>query len=354
MKYRLLEFLCCPQCEAPDLQLKPLQVDTGQTPMEVLEGVLTCGKCASVYPVIDGIPRMLPQTFDEPTQQTFSFEWLRYEVTSHDENAAFFRQVTGIGPRDLEGKLVLDAGCGMGRFLEVAAGCGGEVIGIDLSRSVERAWRETRYRPNVHFIQGDLMKLPLRRDIFDFVYSIGVLHHTPDTGAAFRKICSLLRPGGRIAVWVYRTFQPEIQVSLYKRAFAAAAELVNDGLRLVTTRLPHYPLHLLCYAAAPVGWVQRKIHGNAVLKHIFWPLLLLPFSTHARWRFRLCETFDWLAPHYQWKHTTREVMEWFQKAGLGGVRAMEREVSVTGVKAGAAVRAPKDASLGRNQDAYAQ
>lgn len=361
MKTRLLDLLACPACGHPDLELDAFEVDRKQDPPEVISGVLTCGPCGRTYPVAGGIPRFLPDRWEEhgeelrpfldgarrtpgedsesilrfradhqATRESFGFEWLRYRVTGPDENAAFFRRATGFGAGDLAGRLTLDAGCGMGRFSEVAAGLGAEVVGLDLSRAVERAWRQNRHRPNVHVVQGDLMNPPFAPGTFERIFSIGVLHHTPDTRRAFRSICPLLTPGGRIAIWVYRTFQPEVPVGLHKRAFEWLAEKVSDGTRAVTTRLPHRALHQLCRAAAPLGWVKYQVSRRKALRVALWPLLLPPVSGHAHPHVRLCDTFDWLSPRFQWKHTTGELREWFAEAGLTGVEALEQPVSAAG------------------------
>lgn len=361
MRLSLMKWLACPRCGA-DLDLNILTTDEQAFPLEVLTGVLKCHNCGDRYPVVGGIPRMLPDSAEEyrdilavaghgerwnsaaggvqeqfrrlhkSTEESFGFEWLRYRVTGLEENTGFFRQVTGFQPADLSGKLVLDAGCGMGRFLEVAAGIGAEVIGLDLSRAVERAQKETQHRSRVHFIQGNLMRPPFKRGVFDSIYSIGVLHHTPSTRQSFEALCPLLRPKGRIAIWLYRTFQPEIEVSWHKRAFAFVSQMTSDGVRVVTTRLPHRVLHALCCAAVPVGWLKRKVNENAVLKYALCPVLLLPVSDHPDPHVRLCDTFDWLSPRYQWKHTTGEVMAWFRQVGLTEIRPLDRPVSVTGIR----------------------
>ncbi len=375
MRPRLLDLLACPACGHEDLDLESFEVDRESRPPEVISGVLHCGSCGRAYPVSGGIPRFLPDRWEvhgpelQPflrgrrpaldhtgestasisafraahlaTRESFGFEWLRYQVTGPAENAAFFARATGFGAGDLAGRLTLDAGCGMGRFTEVAAGLGAEVVGIDLSRSVERAFREDRrrhpsLRRNVHFVQGDLMNPPFPPAAFERIFSLGVLHHTPDTRRAFLSLCPLLAPGGRIAVWVYRTFQPEAPAGPHKRAFERLAEWVSDGVRAVTTRLPHPWLHRLCRAAVPLGWVKRQAGRSRALKLALWPLLLPPVSDHPDPRVRLCDTFDWLAPRYQWKHTTEEVRGWFAEAGLTDVCALDKPVSVAGAKSVAA------------------
>lgn len=360
MKYKLLQWLACPRCGRPDLRIDAFRIDTEQSPVEVRDGILTCAGCLKMYPVVAGVPRMLPDSFNEhysylsalspavpkapatdgdsaefrrlnkSTQESFGFEWLRYQVTDFAENVEFFRQTMGISPGDLTGKLVLEAGCGMGRFLEVAASRGAEVVGIDLSRSVERAWSETSFGANLHVLQADIMRPPFRRHTFDNIYSIGVLHHTPNTRQAFQALCPLLCSGGRISIWIYRTFQPEIKVAAHKRAFASVTGVVSDGSRLITTKLPHRVLHYLCYLAIPIGFLKRKVDENRLLRYVFWPIILLPVSTHRKWQVRVCDTFDWLSPKFQWKHTTPEVVQWFKTEGLTQVQSFERSVSVTG------------------------
>ncbi len=61
-------------------------------------------------------------------------------------------------------------------------------MGVDLSEAVTKAAELCAGTPEVLIIQGDLLDLPLADSAFDFVYSIGVLHHTPDPRRAFGEI----------------------------------------------------------------------------------------------------------------------------------------------------------------------
>lgn len=363
MKCRLLNILVCPGCRAPRLDLQVFETNTETRPNEIESGVLRCKRCVATYPIVGGIPRMLPDSAEEyssflekfdafankgcgvdlrklsrfhaahdSTRSSFTFEWLRYKVTDFDENCKFFKEATGLGGAELNGKVVLEAGCGMGRFMEVAASHGAHVVGLDLSRAPERARKSTRFPAQVDFVQGDLMNPPFESESFDVVYSIGVLHHTPDTRQAFHGIAPLVRSGGRLSVWVYRTFQPEIPVSAAKKAFANLQELFSDGARVVTTRLPHQLLHYLCAASVPLGWLKHLADTRPALKYPLAPFTLLPISGHPRRDVRLCDTFDWLAPRFQWKHTTAEVMKWFEEEGFIQQHALQRTVSVTGLR----------------------
>ena len=104
----------------------------------------------------------------------------------------------------LAGKRVLDVGCGFGRHMYVASEQGAQVVGIDLSGGVDRAYAITRRRPNCHVVQGNIFERPVRDEAFDIVWSFGVLHHMPDPAAGFHAIVPFARrDGGLVAIWVY-------------------------------------------------------------------------------------------------------------------------------------------------------
>jgi SAM-dependent methyltransferase len=252
--------------------------------------------------------------------QSFGREWNWFAQTQLDrpteertESRQTFVAKTGFSPEELRGKTVLDVGCGMGRFAEVAASYGAQVVGVDLSVAVDAAHRNLGERDNTAFVQADVFDLPFRPGSFDLIYSIGALHHTPDTRAAFARLPRLLRPGGRIAIWVYRR---ERRVGY----------VVSDVLRRLTTRMENERLLGLCRLAGPLGGFYRTRLGR-----YFTPLL--PASRHPDPQWRVLDTFDWYAPKYQWKHDWPEVEGWFRDAGLTDVRRHEVAVSVSGRRA---------------------
>ena len=77
------------------------------------------------------------------------------------------------------------------------------VVGLDLSLAVVAARELTASLPGVAVVRGDLLKLPFAAGTFDHIYSLGVIDHTPDPRAVFLGLTRLLKPGGRIAIWVY-------------------------------------------------------------------------------------------------------------------------------------------------------
>src|SRR5205807_2173325 len=88
------------------------------------------------------------------------------------ESAATRDNTIGWRPPDYAGRLVLDAGVGAGRFAEVVAARGAEVVGIDLTEAVDAAFRHLGHREAVHVVQADIFSLPFRDEAFHLAYSI--------------------------------------------------------------------------------------------------------------------------------------------------------------------------------------
>jgi 2-polyprenyl-3-methyl-5-hydroxy-6-metoxy-1,4-benzoquinol methylase/uncharacterized protein YbaR (Trm112 family) len=309
LKPSFVETLQCPECGS-SLQL----VDAVRKEDEVESGMLRCAN-GDTYPVVAGIPRFVQS---ELYVQNFGFEWNVHSQTqldnaSSDESERAFRAKTGFAPEDLRGKCVLDVGCGMGRFSDVASRWGANVIGIDLSRAVDAAYRNIGRRPNVNLAQANVFKLPFREGSFDFIFSIGVLHHTPNTKAAFDQLPKLLRPGGKIAIWLYSRYGNK-------------QWLFSDLYRHVTPRLPQRLLHAISYVSVPLYWVYKIPVLGLFLRWI------LPVSTHPKREWRVLDTYDWYSPQYQWKHVYEEVFPWFEAQGLTDLRVLEVPISVQGTR----------------------
>jgi ubiquinone/menaquinone biosynthesis C-methylase UbiE len=271
--------------------------------------------CGAVFPIVDGVGRFVSS---EHYTGSFGYQWNTFSRSQLDSangstrSRDTFVEKTGFALETLRGARVLDAGCGMGRFAEVCVHAGADVHAIDLSTAVEAAARNLRHHPNVSFYQADIMNLPFADGTFDAIYSIGVLHHTPDTRKAFLSLTRLLKPGGRIAIWVYST----------KLKLMFGGEL----LRTVTPRLPKSLLLKASKIAIPLYHLHRlPLIGVATTA-------LLPTSLNPDPEWRWLDTFDWYSPRFQWKHTYPEVEQWFREAGLTQITRKGFPVSVGGVR----------------------
>jgi SAM-dependent methyltransferase len=251
------------------------------------------------------------------TKSAYGLQWNRFRIIRPDEDRATFRNRTGLTAADLAGTLVLDAGCGMGRYLRVAAeGDARLVVGLDLSAAVAAAADLTVDLDNVALVRGDLLRPPLAPERFDHIYALGVLDHTPDPRAAFLALARLLKPGGRIAVWVYPRERPLL-------------ERVMRAHRAVSTRLPLGLLVALSRLMAPVGGLKRRLmaspHRLIARAGVALNVLTIGVSMHPDPEVRVCDTLDWYAPRYLSWHDRDEVRSWFAAAGLVDVVDLAQE-----------------------------
>jgi SAM-dependent methyltransferase len=192
----LLNLIVCPECRQ-DLTAAPDR--------------LSCAN-GHRFPVVNGVPRFVQHELNADqarTRDSFGYEWTRlypqHGQTAHEFQAErdIFLEYTRTVPSDFRGKLVLDAGCGNGRYAKLANDWGARVVAIDISAAVEAAATNAASRPDIAVVQADFFKLPLREGIFDIVYSVGVLHHTPDALGAFKALQRVVKPGGFLSIFVH-------------------------------------------------------------------------------------------------------------------------------------------------------
>ena len=256
----------------------------------------------SSYKIVAGVPRFVES---DTYVRSFSMEWNTHNRTQLDsfrgDNSSEdqFIKKTGFQPATISGKLVLDAGVGAGRYCDVVSRWGGDVVGVDLSYAVDAASMTFRDRKNVWVIQADIGNLPFADETFDCIFSIGVLHHTPDTKAYFLKLLPLLKKGGVIAIWVY----PNSRDYLDRKAWVP---FVN--------KIPPVMFYKWCRWFVPYLGRKRDSRLVGCIAKVF------PCSQQGLGLENdILDTFDGLSPKYHGVHSPEEVREWFVEAGLTNI-----------------------------------
>ena len=282
------------------------------------------------FPVIDGVPDLTLGEEQAQTSDSFGAKWEAFRDEDREASVAFqhrwYLERYGFADEDalagyLDGaRTILDAGCGLGRDVARYARLSrAEVVGMDLSPSVRRARREID-GDRTHFVQGDILAPPFRERSFDLVVADQVIHHTPDTPRAFAALAGLVRPGGRIAVYVYRRK-------------ALVRELADTHVRELTTRLSVEECFEVSEQITELGRELSRLDATITLEKGV-PLLGIEPGEHdvqrlVYWHFLKCfwnedlgpeqsvlTNFDWYHPPHASRHTPEEVVGWCASAGL--------------------------------------
>lgn len=359
MKEKLLQLIVCPMCG------EGLSCESFESEMKdgIAGGLLSCVACGTGYPVIGGIPRLLPPTLQSmlwemhpeffrrhrerlpismrlmteadknlppedrnlkaqlETAKSFGYEWQAFSEMLPDYETNFRWYFERFDPGQFAGKRVLDAGCGTGRHTFYMAQSGArEVVAMDFSQAIEVAAHNNRGNENTHFVQADIYHPPFLPAAFDFVYSLGVLHHLPDPEKGFRTLLSLLCAGEFINLYLYWNLEGE---AAWRRAVLKAVTQV----RRVTTKMPHTMLQKLSWMIA-AGFQLAFVLPSRALAAL--PLTRgladrVPLGHYRKYSFRVLYTdqFDRFSAPIENRYSRADVSGWFERAGL-------REVVVLG------------------------
>ncbi|MBX3228126.1 MAG: methyltransferase domain-containing protein [Labilithrix sp.] len=317
MRESLLEILAAPTTGAR-LELKV----TRHTGDVIDEGELVATDTGAVYPIVDGIPRFVPKT---GYTDTFGKQWNLFRTTQLDSatGAAYsekrFTTETGWSRDDLDGKLVLDAGCGAGRFAEIAARYGGRVVGLDMSSAVDAAKETLAAYPRAELVQASLLEPPFKPGAFDFAYSIGVLQHTPDPEGGLSTVVGCVRPGGRFAFSIYaRRPWTKLNAKYLIRPLTRRlpSDLLLDGIKAV---MP---------VVFPVADRVFRIRGLGRLAQFVVPVAVYVdekgFTEEQRYNEAILDTFDMLSPRFDSPMTWQEAERVLRGANVTSFRFRSR------------------------------
>jgi SAM-dependent methyltransferase len=326
MRRELLNILACPKCKA-ELAL----TETNKSDDEILVGELLCAICKKSYPITGAIPR-----FVEPDNyaSSFGYQWNLFrkeQIDSHNGttlSADRFWAETGWTRDELEGKWILDAGCGAGRFLDVSSSTEANVVGIDISSAIDAARKNLDGRANAHFVQASIYELPFRDETFDRCYCIGVIQHTPDPSLSLKSIAYKIKKDGELAVTIYERRR------WWTRVYS------KYWFRPVTKRMSKETLLKLIKGVMPVAFpITDVLFRVPVLGRAF--MFVIPVANYVhekqlsrkqRYDWAILDTFDMLSPQFDQPMTEPEAADALKSAGVDSKRHSYDGLNLVGHK----------------------
>lgn len=259
---------------------------------------------------------------DRRTVDSFGDEWSRFDqaALSDDEARRIFDEYFLVFPWD---KLPTDAcgfdmGCGSGRWARLMAPRVGHLHCIDPSSALEVARRMLADQANVTMHQASVDDAVLPEGSQDFGYSLGVLHHIPDTGAALRSCVAMLKPGAPFLVYLYYAF--DNRGPMFRLAWKA-----SDRLRRVIHRLPSGPKHVLTDALALLVYLPLA-RLSRLLERMGMDVSSIPLSYYRdhSWYTMRTDSRDRFGTPLEQRFTRMQVRQMMEAAGLENIGFSDR------------------------------
>lgn len=314
---------------------------------EIVQGKLVSSESKIEYPIINGIPRILPSDLLSPllkdvhfdflhrygsrftafggldyrvenekvkTVQAFGYQWRKF-VDNYDYFKEIFLSFTRpfMDEGDFDSKLMLEVGCGSGRPAVAACSMGAEVVGMDISEAVDSAYQQSLLQPLLHVVQGDAYAPPFR-PVFDVVYSVGVLQHIPSPRKALLGISKVVAPGKPLLLWIYGKREAWYQPIEWARKY--------------TRRLSHPVLYSISVMLAVLSELFllipfRVLDQVPVLKPV---ANAIPGRIYARYPFRenVVGWFDRLVAPVTYYFGESEIIGMLEQAGFDSVKTHAR------------------------------
>ena len=300
------------------------------------EEALLCPE-GCVFPVRNGIPRFV---LDDEYAASFGLQWNTFRKTQLDS----YTKTTISGDRlhrilgdfsAVRGKIVLEAGCGSGRFSEVLLQEGANLISFDLSNAVDAARENCASFPGHDVCQASILRMPFSPESFDVVICIGVVQHTPNPEETVAALARMVRPGGALYIDHYAPGYPMPFMRGMLRRFLLRKDPAYCMRFCSRLRNLLWPIHVRLRA-----WRGKRFMGAVYAAFTnFSPLVdyqdvypSLPPVVLREWA--MLDTHDLLTDVYKHLRTTDEIRAMLGKNGLAVTRC---EYAGNGVEA-AAVR----------------
>lgn len=309
MRPELIQYCKCLGCDNNSLFIKEHREEDQE---HILEGTLQCKQCSQEVPIHKGIPLFFGELSEEVESNVKNFgdQWQTYNKLLEENQIEFnsYYEGSGFSPSQMAGKLVLDAGCGSGKFAYLSAQYPNTtIIGMDLSHSTLAAFESTKHLPNVHIIQADILNPPFADETFDFIYSIGVLHHTENPPLSFTTLMKKLKPNSQFFFWLYSKEGNELYLSIVdpfrKYFFCHLPHWVNNVIACILAFMT-WPVLLL------YGLIDAVIPNKTILKKTL-PMFeyLLYFRRVGPWLWRNT-VLDKMIPHIAHHYSKTELKNW--------------------------------------------
>ena len=251
---------------------------------------------------------------DAETVASFGDEWSRYDQSSmsYSEASEIFMEYFSIFPWDMlpSNPVGFDMGCGSGRWAKFVAPKVGRLNCIDPSSALDIARRNLIDFKNIEYIKASVSESGIPINSQDFGYSLGVLHHVPDTESAINSCVSILKPGAPLLVYLYYAFDNRGWVY---RLLWRASDLVRRIICKLPSRFKHLVTDVIAaivyFPLARLSLLLDKVGINAVSIPLFF------YRNHSFYTMRT-DSRDRFGTPLEQRFTKQQIKSYMERSGL--------------------------------------
>lgn len=311
---KYLKLLKCPQ-DGSSFKL----IINKKSGRKILIGKIISKKNNNVYKIENNIIKFVASN---NYAKSFEYQFKKFKkilfdgkaVEMPDHTNLMFKKI--INNSNLHGKIIIDIGCGGGRFVNEALKQNPKlIIALDYSGAIEQLQRNLGNKvEKLLLIQADALNIPIKDNVLDFAYSIGALHHTSNVKKGFKEICRIVKPKSKIAISVYRKgYYCNLCVTIMRKFLNLFNEKTKFKLAYIYSNI--------IYSIIP-----NKIKKISILRKII-PYVYLP---NKQWS--IYDTIDSITPVYQACFSKEEVKNLFIRNRLTNIIHLDWGVSHIGEK----------------------
>ena len=284
--------------------------------------------CWASYPIVGGVPMMVPDGAGDKsslTAERFGYEWTKFAENYDIYKDQFLDWIFPVTPDFFKEKIILDAGCGKGKHSVIAESFGARAVaavdyGMGSIASARHYIKEHAGHPEkIQLIRGDIRRLPFKPKSFDYIYSVGVLHHLPSPKEGFLKLVSLVKPGGSMSVWVYGYEGTGLVRHTVEPVRKYVTSKMPEGLLLIISWFITLPVYIVTkFVYRPISTVAPTLYKK------------LPMAAYVKMWFNFPFKEIWNTPYDQLitpitHYISRsDIDDWLKTAGITKYKVTQR------------------------------
>lgn len=255
-------------------------------------------------------------SIEQRTQRRYEFYWTREADASHCKKWHYNYMQEVIDEQIVRGKRGIDvgSGCGYDTYIMAKNNPSVDIVSMDLSDTVHIIKKLTNGLKNVRLIKGSILLAPLKDNIFDFAYSYGVLHHTPNPKKGISEIYRILKPNSPAFVYLYE--------DLAENRIKAIVAKIVPKLRCITVKMPLPIVYSLCWIFSPFVFITFSVPAKILNCFKFTQKFAekIPFN-FGKGPFSLRgDLFDTFATPLEYRFSKEEVYNMFAESGFYSIK----------------------------------